>query len=118
MDGVVRLEVDKLSLQERASIRLECDSLIQKFIVERGIKIWDHRMIDDDPVPDSIRYQVLKRDRHCKACGATAEDGPLHVDHIVPRSKDGANTIENFQILCFRCNGGKDKTDFRFPVLG
>jgi ATP adenylyltransferase len=77
-NGVVRLEVDKLSLQERASIRLECDSLIQKFIVDRGMRIWDHRMIDDDPVPDSIRYQVLKRDRKCKACGATAEDGPLH----------------------------------------
>jgi ATP adenylyltransferase len=115
-NGVVRLEVDKLSLQERASIRLECDSLIQKFVVERGMRIWDHRMIEDDPVPDSIRYQVLKRDRHCKACGATAEDGPLHVDHIVPRSKGGANTIDNLQILCFKCNGGKnnkDDTDFR-----
>jgi ATP adenylyltransferase len=87
-NGVVRLEVGKLSLQERASIRLECDSLIQKFIVERGMRIWDHRMIHDDPVPDSIRYQVLNRDRHCKACRATAEDGPLHVDHIVPVAKE------------------------------
>lgn len=44
-DGIVRLEVDKLSLQDRASIRLECDSLIQKFIAQRGIRIWDHRMM-------------------------------------------------------------------------
>jgi len=50
------------------------------------------------------------------ACGATAEDRPLHVDHIVPRSKAGANTIDNLQILCSTCNGGKnnkDDTDFR-----
>jgi ATP adenylyltransferase len=33
-NGVVRLEIDKLSLQEKAPIRLECDSLIQKFILE------------------------------------------------------------------------------------
>jgi ATP adenylyltransferase len=115
-DGIVRLEADKLSLQDRASIRLECDSLIQKFIVQRGIRIWDHRMIDDEPVPDSVRYQVLKRDRRCLLCGATAKDKPLHVDHIVPRSKGGATSLDNLQTLCFECNGGKnnkDDTDFR-----
>jgi ATP adenylyltransferase len=115
-DGIVRLEVDKLSLQDRALIRLECDSLIQKFIVQRGIRIWDHRMIDEEPVPDSIRYQVLKRDRRCLLCGATAKDRPLQVDHIVPRSKGGATSLENLQTLCFECNGGKnnkDDTDFR-----
>jgi|SRR5271165_3901455 len=36
-NGVVRLEVGKLSLQERASIRLECDSLIQNFVVEEFV---------------------------------------------------------------------------------
>jgi hypothetical protein len=87
-DGIVRLEVDKLSLQDRASIRLECDSLIQKFIAQRGIRIWDHRMIDDEPVSDSVRYQVLKRDRRCLLCGATAKDKPLQVDHIVPEAKE------------------------------
>ena len=29
-------------------------------------------MIDDEPIPDSLRYQVLTRDRWCLLCGATA----------------------------------------------
>jgi len=113
---IVRLEVGKLSLEEKALIRLECDSLIQKFVAQRGIKIWDHRMIDDDPIPDSLRYQVLTRDRRCLLCGATAKDKALHVDHIVPRSRGGSNSLDNLHTLCFECNGGKsnkDTTDFR-----
>jgi ATP adenylyltransferase len=115
-NGVVGLELDKLSLQERASIRLECDSLIQKFIVERGMRIWDHRMIDDDPVPDSIRYQVLKRDRRCVLCKVPKEDAPLHVDHIVPRSKGGLNTLAIFKPSALSATAvriTKDDTDFR-----
>jgi hypothetical protein len=46
-DGIVRLEVGKLSLEDKASIRLECDSRIQKHIARYGIRIWDHRMIED-----------------------------------------------------------------------
>jgi ATP adenylyltransferase len=64
-EGIVRLEIGKLSLEEKALIRLECDSLIQKFVAQRGIKIWDHRMVDHDPIPNSLRYQVLTRDRRC-----------------------------------------------------
>jgi ATP adenylyltransferase len=75
-------------------------------------------MIDDDLVPDSLRYQVLKRDGgKCQLCGALAKDRPMHVDHIIPRSKGGTNIIENLQTLCFECNGGKnnrDDSDFRF----
>lgn len=48
----------------------------------------------------------------CVACGAS---GPLQVDHIVPTSKGGPNTIDNIQPLCGRCNKSKsDKTiDYR-----
>jgi len=83
--GIVRLEIDKLSLQENAAIPLECDTLIQKFFQKKGLRIWDHRMIEDDPLPASLPYRVLKRDGgKCLLCGALGKDKPMHVDHIIP----------------------------------
>jgi ATP adenylyltransferase len=38
--GIVCLQIDKLSLEEKAAIRLECDTLIQKFIQKKGLRIW------------------------------------------------------------------------------
>src|SRR5258708_18625075 len=116
--NIVQMEVGKLTLQEKAAIRLECDGLSQNFIQKRGLRIWDYRMIDDDPVPDSLRYQVLKRDGgKCLLCVPLAKDKPMQVDHIIPRSKGGLNSLENLQTLCFECNGGqnnRDETDVRF----
>lgn len=66
-----------------------------------------------------LRYQVLKNcDGRCMCCGASAKDGVrLHVDHIKPRSRGGAELdINNCQVLCEDCNIGKsnlDDTDWR-----
>ena len=55
----------------------------------------------------------------CRACGAspTPDNGVrLHVDHIVPVSKGGGDSLDNLQLLCDSCNFGKgsrDHTDFR-----
>ena len=40
----------------------------------------------------------------CLACG---DAGPLTVDHIVPISKGGSNSIANIQPLCLPCNLSK-----------
>lgn len=69
-----------------------------------------------------LRYLVLKNcDGRCMCCGASAKDGVrLHVDHIKPRSRGGAELdINNCQVLCEDCNIGKsnlDDTDWR-PIL-
>ncbi len=67
------------------------------------------KKIDTIGIRASIRWQVFERDNfRCVACGATALDGAiLHVDHILPRSKGGKDTMENYQTLCQTCNGGK-----------
>lgn len=69
-------------------------------------------------VMPAIRWQVFQRDQwKCVSCGRTALDGIiLHVDHIVPRSKNGTENLHNLQTLCHLCNIGKsnkDKTNLR-----
>lgn len=43
-------------------------------------------------------------DHRCLACG---QPKPLTVDHVVPLSKGGSNSIENIQPLCQPCNSEK-----------
>lgn len=54
------------------------------------------------------RRGVFIRDDHaCQYCGRAAEN----VDHVVPRSRDGAHDWENVVAACRRCNSKKkDRT--------
>ena len=69
-------------------------------------------------VMPALRWQVFQRDNwKCVACGRGSQDDViLHVDHILPRSKGGEDTLGNYQTLCSLCNVGKsnkDATDLR-----
>jgi hypothetical protein len=69
-------------------------------------------------VMPAMRWQVFQRDMwKCVACGRTSHDGAiLHVDHIIPQSRGGSSTLDNYQTLCDICNIGKsnrDMTDLR-----
>jgi len=50
-------------------------------------------------------YLLEKFQRKCAYCGA--ENIPLEVEHIYPKSKGGTNRIDNLAIACNKCN--KDK---------
>lgn len=54
------------------------------------------------------RKGVLRRDDHCCAyCGRFANT----IDHVVPRSRGGADSWENLVACCLRCNNVKgDRT--------
>lgn len=58
-----------------------------------------------------LRAKVLIRDNClCKMCGsgpAKDSDVVLHVDHIIPWSRDGETEETNLQTLCSKCNIGK-----------
>jgi 5-methylcytosine-specific restriction endonuclease McrA len=46
---------------------------------------------------------VLQRDGHvCQYCGFQGE--PLSVDHVLPRSRGGADVWENVTTACLPCN--------------
>jgi hypothetical protein len=68
--------------------------LVQKFTGEQS------RHILDD-----VKRDVWQRDGgRCVRCRASDY---LEFDHIIPHTKGGANTVNNVQILCRRCNLGK-----------
>jgi hypothetical protein len=58
------------------------------------------------PLSVTKRFVVLKRDRYrCRICRAA--DAELEVDHIVPVSRGGGDTLDNLQTLCKACNRSK-----------
>ena len=65
---------------------------------------------------DVIRDHIRKNGKKCLVCDR--KNVPLHVDHIIPRSKARHLELDrsNLQVLCEDCNMGKgnrDQTDFR-----
>lgn len=66
------------------------------------------------PIPKKVKKQVWKRDGgQCRNCGITDSDAVLrdgehlHFDHIIPFSRNGADTVDNIQLLCGQCNREK-----------
>jgi 5-methylcytosine-specific restriction endonuclease McrA len=65
-----------------------------------------------------LRFQVLIRDGHtCQYCGAQSPDVVLEVDHVVPRSKGGDDSLGNLMTACRECNQGK-RADLLEPLNG
>lgn len=116
--GVYRLaeNMARLNEWECASLMALCDAKLADYIARRQEAIWRHRAQNFDPIPGTIRYEVLRRAMgRCEACGITNRERALQVDHIDPRSGGGGNEIENLQALCSTCNAQKlnrDRTDF------
>lgn len=50
-------------------------------------------------------YLLAKFGRKCVYCDA--ENVPLNIDHVVPRSRGGSNRITNLVLACVRCNHEK-----------
>ena len=56
-------------------------------------------------IPVGVRHEVWERDSgQCRACGGQSD---LQIDHLIPVSMGGANTVNNLQILCGPCNRTK-----------
>lgn len=56
----------------------------------------------------ATRFEVFKRDSfRCLYCGRGAPEVVLHLDHVDPRSKGGAESVLNYATACADCNLGK-----------
>ena len=51
-----------------------------------------------------LRESIIKRDGCCQMCGTEER---LSVDHIVPRTLGGSDSLDNLQVLCSSCNSAK-----------
>jgi ATP adenylyltransferase len=107
----------QLSQAEIEELIRICDQKLQEYITRRGEAIWQHRKHNRGYILGTVRYEVLKRARfRCELCGISAAEKALEVDHIVPVSQKGEDSINNYQALCYSCNATKrdrDATDFR-----
>ena len=58
-----------------------------------------------EPISKKLRKAVYERDHYrCVECGATDH---LSLDHIIPWSLGGEDTMENLQTMCRSCNSRK-----------
>jgi ATP adenylyltransferase len=118
VDGDYKLTdtFQSLNDDQRKILIQECDKKLNEYLEKRGRAPWQHRTKSSGHVPGSLRYDIFRRAKgRCEACGISAEERALEVDHIVPRNKGGSDDPSNLQALCYRCNAQKrdrDDTDF------
>lgn len=58
-------------------------------------------------------YLLKKYGKRCAYCGA--QDVPLTIDHIYPRSRGGSNRLSNLTVACIPCNqrkGNRNVSEF------
>jgi len=54
------------------------------------------------------RFAILDRDKFtCQYCGRSAPKVELEIDHIIPKSLSGEDSISNYITSCHDCNRGK-----------
>jgi 5-methylcytosine-specific restriction endonuclease McrA len=63
-------------------------------------------------------YLLEKWQRQCAYCQAT--EGPLEVEHLVPRSRGGSDRVSNLALACVPCNqrkGNQTAAEFGYPAV-
>jgi 5-methylcytosine-specific restriction endonuclease McrA len=48
----------------------------------------------------------------CFWCGKELEENEQTIDHLMPQSRGGSNSLENLRISCFPCNNSRGNSLF------
>ena len=65
-------------------------------------------MVNNKCSKEELTYWYSTTEQICTYCGATSIK--LTLDHIVPLSKGGTHTTDNFALACSKCNCSKGST--------
>jgi hypothetical protein len=97
-----------------------CKGVVDRSKVNRGLQT-------HDTGSRATRQAMFNMSNRCLACdkdldpfaAAGAPDG-MHIDHVVPSSKGGADHLSNYQPLCTSCNtskGNRSSKDYRTDAM-
>lgn len=83
---------------------------LDRICYELGLKRWIVDLVAEDakPLLRQSRRPQLEKTGVCAYCGSGHD---ITKDHVIPRSRGGANTPENIVWACRNCNSAKgDRT--------
>ena len=56
-NGVLSLDVENLSFEQRATLRAACEQRIAAFLEQRGVGAWNQGALNIEPVGESLRFE-------------------------------------------------------------
>jgi HNH endonuclease len=75
------------------------------YLIDKAQRVVPEGKRDTAHISRHVAAEVWERDGgECRMCGAREY---LEFDHIIPRSKGGATSVNNLQLLCRQCNSEK-----------
>ena len=104
------------ALDQRIEAVVSIEGLMERIEVSEEVSR-GKLSVSSDPMPSrerNPRYEVFKpilfglQKGRCKGTNSEIYYSQSTVDHIVPRSADGGDELDNLQVLCSPCNGLKD----------
>jgi hypothetical protein len=73
-------------------------------------------------IPKRLRRAVIERAKNrCEYCklSQTGQEATFHIDHVMPRAKDGRTILENLALACVSCSLRKSsQTVAKDPASG
>jgi len=81
------------------------DSNIETYDFIIGLGKWGEIEKRSRNISSEVRKAVYERDGGC--CVQCGSNNDIEYDHKLPFSKGGSNSVNNIQILCFKCNRAK-----------
>jgi len=111
---------EKIKENENKRLKTDPEFRLRKYIrrsnytnLQRAIKYYLEGRVDKFPSksPSRLLLKLYEVQNHvCPYCSSDMRDN-IHIDHIIPLSKNGSNDVENLILCCSTCNLSKNAKD-------